>query len=62
MTDSSASKKQRSKINAISKIIDRFRRKEKAAAIFFKIEKAYVKVNRDMTLEQLGNMGIQEEC
>ena len=41
------------------KILDRFRRKEKTAVIFFDIEKAYDKVNRDMTLEQLENMGIQ---
>ena len=43
-------RKQRSTIIAISKmttkILDRFRRKEKTAAIFFDIEKGYDKVNR----------------
>ena len=47
--------KQRSTIDAISKvttrILDGFRRKEKTAAIFFDIEKAYAKVNREKTLE-----------
>ena len=56
-------RKQRSTIDAISKItikiLYRFRRKEKTAAIFFDIEKAYDKVSRDETLEQLENMGIQ---
>ena len=34
-------------------------RKQKTAAIFFYIKKAYDKVNREKTLEQLENMGIQ---
>ena len=64
MTDSSVLGKQRSIIDAISKlttkVLDGFRRKEKTAAIFFDIEKAYDKVNREKTLEQLENMKIQE--
>ena len=56
-------RKQRSTVNPISKItakvLDGFRRKEETAAIFFDIEKNYDKVNRDKTLEQLENMGIQ---
>ena len=56
-------RKQRSKIDAISKmttkVFDGFRRKEKTAAIFFDFEKVYDKVNREKTLEQLENMGIQ---
>ena len=55
-------RKQRSTIHAISKIttkvLDGFKRKEKTAATFFNIEKAYEKVNRDKTMEQLENMGI----
>ena len=55
-------RKQRSTIDAISKIItkflDGFQRKEKTAAIFFNIEKEYDKVNREKTLEQLEDMGI----
>ena len=46
-------RKKRSTINALSKIkkiLDRFRRKEKTAAIFFDIEKTYDKVNREKTL------------
>ena len=54
---------QRSTTDAISKlttkILDRFRRKEKTSAIFFDIDKTYDKVNRKKTLEQLENMGIQ---
>ena len=50
-------------IDAISKIttklLNRFKRKEKMVAIFFNIEKAYDKVNRDKTLEKLENIGIQ---
>ena len=46
-----------SKITA--KILDEFRRKEKTTAIFFNIKKAYDKINKDKTLEQLENMGIQ---
>ena len=38
-------RKKRSTIDAISKILDGFRKKEKIAAIFFDIEKAYDKVN-----------------
>ena len=60
MTDSSVSEKKRSTIDAISemtKILDGF--KEKTAAIFFNIKKAYDKVNRDKTLGQLENMKIQ---
>ena len=53
-------RKQRSTTSIISKIttkiFDRFRRKEIIAAIFFDIEKAYDKVYREMTLEQLENM------
>ena len=41
------------------KILDEFRRKEKTTAIFFNIKKAYDKINKDKTLEQLENMGIQ---
>ena len=52
-------RKQRSSIDAISKIFDKFRRKEKTAVIFFDIEKAYDKVNRGKTPNQLENMGIQ---
>ena len=37
----------------------RFRKKGKRAAIFFDIEKAYDKVNRKKTHEQLENMVIQ---
>ena len=62
--------KQRSTIDAISKIktkiLDGFRRKEKTAAIFFDIKKAYdkvnpltPKVNRVNTFEQVETMGIQ---
>ena len=47
------------KYKITTKIIDGFRRKEKTAAIFFDIEKAYEKVNAEKTLEQLENMGIQ---
>ena len=54
--------KQRSTIDAKSKItrkiLDGFGKKEKTAAIFFDIEKAYHKVNREKILEQLENMGI----
>ena len=50
-------RKQKSIIDAISnkttKILERFRRREITAAIFFDAEKAYDKVNRDKTLEQL---------
>ena len=46
-------------IKIITLIFDGFKRKEKTAAIFFDIEKAYDTVNRDKTLEQLENMGIQ---
>ena len=42
-----------------TKIFEGLRRKEKTAAIFFDIKKAYDKVNRDKKLEQLENMGIQ---
>ena len=42
-----------------TKILNGFRRKEKTAAIFFYIKKVYDKVNREKTLEQLENMGIQ---
>ena len=52
-------RKQRSTIDAISKITKKiiygFRRKKKTAAIFFDIDK----VNREKTFEQLENMGIQ---
>ena len=53
-------RKQRSTIDVISKItkiLDGFRRKKKTAVIFFNIEKAYDKVNRDKTMEQLENTG-----
>ena len=53
-------RKQRSTIDARSKTFDGFRREEKTAAIFFDIEKACDKVNREKTLEQLENIGIQE--
>ena len=46
----------------ITKILDGFTGKEKTEAILFdsfNIEKAYDKVNREKTLEQLENMGIQ---
>ena len=43
----------------MSKILDRLGRKKKKAVIFFDIEKAYNKVNRDQTIEQLESMGIQ---
>ena len=36
-----------------TKILDRLVRKEKTSAIFFDIEKAYDKVNREKTLDQL---------
>ena len=59
-------RKQRSTIDTISKtttkILNDFRRKEKTAAIFFNIEKAFEIFIRDKTLEQLENMGIQGEC
>ena len=48
-------RKQRS---AISKILGGFKRKEKTAAFFVDIEKAYDKVNTDKVLEQ-ENVGIQ---
>ena len=51
-------RKPRSKIDTISKILNGFSKREKTAVIFFDIEKAYYKVNRDKTLEQLKNMGI----
>ena len=48
-------RKQKSTIDAISKlttkILDGFRRKEKTAAIFFDIKKAYDKVNREKIFE-----------
>ena len=60
MIDSSDSENKKAH-NAISKIttkiLDGFRRKEKTTKIFFDIKKAYEKVNRDKTLEQLENMG-----
>ena len=56
--------KERSTIDAISKITrkiqDGFRRKEKKAAIYFINVKAYDKVNREKTLEQLEIMEIQD--
>ena len=48
-------RKQRSTINAILKIPDGFREKEKTTAIFFNIEKTYDKINKEKTLEQLKN-------
>ena len=42
-----------------TKILNRFRRKEKLAIIFFIVEKAYEKVNREKTFEQLENMRMQ---
>ena len=54
-----AFRKQKSTIDAISKIVYRLRRKEKTAAIFFNIEKTYDKFNREKTFEQLENMKIQ---
>ena len=42
-----------------TEIIDRFRRKEITAAIFFDIKKVHDKVNREHTFEQLESMGIQ---
>ena len=39
-----------------TKILNGFGRKDKTAAIFFDIEKAYDKVNRKKTLEKLENM------
>ena len=44
-------RKESSTINAILKILNRFRRKEQAAAIFFDKEKAYDKINRNKTFE-----------
>ena len=56
-------RKQRNTIDSISKIktkiLNGFRRKKKMAAIFFDIEKAYDKVNKEITFELLENMGIQ---
>ena len=56
-------RKQRNTMDAISKIttkiLEGFRRKEKTAAIFFDIEKAYNKIDRENTFEQLETMGIQ---
>ena len=56
-------RKQRSTIDAISKIktkiINGFRIKQRTSAIFFDIEKAYDKINREKTLEQLKIMGIK---
>ena len=56
-------RKQRSTIDAISKIttkiINGFRDKQGTSAIFFDIEKAYDKINREKTLEQLEIMGIK---
>ena len=58
-------RKQRNTIGVISnittKIIDIFWRKEKTEAIFFDIEIAYDKFNREKTLEQLENMGVQSK-
>ena len=53
-------RKQRITVDAISKIfLNAFRRKEKTAAIFFNVKKAYEKINREKTFEQLKNMEIQ---
>ena len=56
-------RKQRNTIDAISKIttkiLEGFRRREKTAAIFFDIEKAYDKINRESTFDQLEKMGVQ---
>ena len=46
-------------MDAISNILVGFRRTEKTAAIFFHMEKTYHKVNRENTLKQLENQGIQ---
>ena len=47
------------KYKITTKILNRIRRKDKTAEIFFDIKKAYDKVNSEKTLEQLKNMGIQ---
>ena len=56
-------RKQSSTIDTISKIttiiLDGFKKKEKIAAIFFDIKKAYDKVNREKILEQLEKIRIQ---
>ena len=39
-------------------MLDEFRRKEKTAVIFFNIEKAWDKINRHKTFQQLKNMEI----
>ena len=56
-------RKQMSIIDILSKIttkiLDRFRRKEKTAAIFFDIKKTYDKFNRNKISKQQENMGIQ---
>ena len=56
--------KNRSTIDTISKlttkIIEGFKRKEKTAAIFFEIKKAYDKINRNKTFK-LENMRLQEQ-
>ena len=63
MKDRSVLGNKEAHLNAIlkitTKILNGLRRKEKTAAIFFDIEKAYDKVNREKTFEQLENMGIQ---
>ena len=56
-------RKQRCTIDAISKIttkiINGFKAKQRTSAIFFDIEKAYDKINREKTLDQLEVMGIR---
>ena len=54
MTDSSALEQRSQQMQyqkITTKILDEFKRKEKTAAIFFDIEKAYDKVNREKTLQ-----------
>ena len=57
-------RKQRSTRNAISKLTMEIfinLEKGKTAAIFFDIEKAYNKINRNKTFKQLENMGYRNK-
>ena len=60
MTDSSASENKKvHNIKNNNKSSRRIQEERETETIFFDIEKAYDKVSRDKTLEQLENMGIQ---
>ena len=55
-------RKQISTLDTISKINNKngFKRKEKTVEIFYDIEKAYNKINRNKTLKQLEKTGIND--